>query len=707
MKPRLVQALALNLMGRYARHILTGSRYFWVCNWCKRGSSRREKASGSTMKEFRPFRLDMANECLWRRREQGDDERILLTPKAFEVLHCLVERAGRLVSHEEFLDLVWQGTVVQPQAVKKLILNLRNVLGDCAEKPVFIETLHRRGYRFIAPVTEESKRGPVLSIDESAPKIVGREGPLTELRRQLEKTLKAQRQIMFITGELGIGKTALADEFWRLAAGEIAGLLTARGQCLEGYGGKEAYYPVLEALAQLCGSSNGDSIVRILAARAPTMLGQLPSLPKPAQLEPRRRAPFSATRDRMLRETCDALDAIAAERPLLLVLEDLQWADYPTVDLISALARRRTPAKLFVIATKRALDAAEPEHPLRALKDELIAHGLCREIALQPLGAMEAAEFLAAQSRNAPLPEGLAEFIASNAEGNPLFMLALTEHLTERALISRDQGVWSLKVPLGEIAIEVPRKLRRMLETEIDSLTRQEREALEAASVVGTAFWASVAAAAGGLDPESIEETCEHLSRRHRILRPAGYQRLSDGRLYSRYEFVHALYREVCYHRRAPGSRAAIHRRIGQRLEDLFRDHLADVAAELAHHFEAGADWTRAVKYICIEAQNAGGRRTHPDASELFQHALDLSEHLQTSERVTAQLRILDMLAQNPTASKDPRGREFSRRHEALRGGHGLVSVPAATKIGTPLVLGSIATKQSRGTRSQRKQIRE
>ena len=240
-------------------------------------------------------------------------------------------------------------------------------------------------------------------------------------------------------------------------------------------------------------------------------------------------------------------------------------------------------------------------------------------------------------------------------------MLALMEHLTERALIILDQGVWSLKVPLGEIAIEVPRKLRRMLEAEIDSLTRQEQEALEAASISGIAFLAPVAAAAAGLDLESIEEIYERLSRRRHILRPAGYQRLSDGRFYSRYEFVHALYREVCYQRRAPGSRAAIHLRIGQQLEGLFPDHLADVAAELAHHFEAGADWTSAVKYICIEAQNAEGRHTLQNASELLQHALDLSEHLPTSERVTAQLGILHRLAQILTASNDPRARKFSK----------------------------------------------
>lgn len=96
------------------------------------------------MKDFPPFRLDLTNQCLWRRRNKGDDERILLPPKAFAVLRYLVEHAGRLVTHDELLDAVWPNTHIQPQAIKKLILDLRSALGDRASKRLFIETLHRR-----------------------------------------------------------------------------------------------------------------------------------------------------------------------------------------------------------------------------------------------------------------------------------------------------------------------------------------------------------------------------------------------------------------------------------------------------------------------------------------------------------------------------------------------------------------------------------
>ena len=114
------------------------------------------------MKEFPPFRLDTVNQCLWRHRDKRDDERILLTPKAFAVLHHLVEHPGRLVTHDELLDAVWPSTHLQPQAIKKCILEIRSALEDPAKEPLFIETLHRRGYRFIAPVSEGNGALPEL-----------------------------------------------------------------------------------------------------------------------------------------------------------------------------------------------------------------------------------------------------------------------------------------------------------------------------------------------------------------------------------------------------------------------------------------------------------------------------------------------------------------------------------------------------------------
>jgi DNA-binding winged helix-turn-helix (wHTH) protein len=112
------------------------------------------------MKEFPPFRLDPGNQCLWRRTEVGDDERIRLTPKAFAVLQYLVEHAGRLVTHIELLEAVWPETYVQPEVLKSHIFDVRRALGDRAKQPRFIETLARRGYQFIAAVREGGAADP-------------------------------------------------------------------------------------------------------------------------------------------------------------------------------------------------------------------------------------------------------------------------------------------------------------------------------------------------------------------------------------------------------------------------------------------------------------------------------------------------------------------------------------------------------------------
>ena len=348
-------------------------------------------------------------------------------------------------------------------------------------------------------------------------RLVGRERPLGELRDSLGRALRGQRQIVFITGEPGIGKTTLADEFQRQVT-ELPGLRIARGQCVEGYGGKEAYYPMLQALRELCHGPVGESVLQILAAEAPTWLVQFPALVKPEQREMLQREILGATRERMLREIGDLLETITADSPLLLIFEDLQWADHSTVDLISALARRRARAKLLLIVTKRPMDMV-PEHPLKVLRQDLLLHQLCREITLEALGEAEVAEYLSAESSGVTLPEGLAELLYRHSEGNPLFMVAALDHMTERGFLSRENGRWKLEVALDEIALEVPQKLRRMIEAQIDGLTPERQRVLETASVAGMVFSSAVCATAANLDPETFEELCEDLSRRHRIVR--------------------------------------------------------------------------------------------------------------------------------------------------------------------------------------------
>ncbi len=171
----------------------------------------------------------------------------------------------------------------------------------------------------------------------------------------------------------------------------------------EDYGGKEAYYPMLEALGGLCRGPGGESVIQTLAAEAPTWLVQFPALVKREQREMLQREILGATRERMLREIGDALETITSAGPLLQVFEDLQWVDYSTLDLISPLARRQVPAKLMLIATKRPVDMVIPEHPLKALKQDLLLHQMCRELTLEPLGEAEVAEYLAAESLRLPM----------------------------------------------------------------------------------------------------------------------------------------------------------------------------------------------------------------------------------------------------------------------------------------------------------------
>jgi DNA-binding winged helix-turn-helix (wHTH) protein len=425
------------------------------------------------MKVFPPFRLDTVNQCVWRLEDKGREERILLAPKAFSVLAYLVEHAGRLVTHDELLEAVWPGSVVEPQAVKKHVLRVRGALGDRPKNSRFIETVTKRGYRFIAPVSEPVASSPVVSGRAAQGTLAGpcslpgRRAALEELHEAWQRASSGERQIVVITGEPGIGKTALAEEFQRQVAVSDLSVRIARGQCMEGYGSKEPYGPMLDALGRLCRGPRAAAIVQILSAEAPTWLVQFPALLTREHRAMLQREILGATRERMLREIGDALESITTQTALLLVLEDLHWVDDSTVDLISALARRRAPAKLLLLATCRPLDLESSGHSMKALLPDLLVHRLCRTIDLTPLSAAEVEEYLGAQSPASRPPRGLSELVHRHSEGNPLFMVAALEHMAKRNFLTRADGRWQLHVLLEQIELEVPDDLRRMIEAQL------------------------------------------------------------------------------------------------------------------------------------------------------------------------------------------------------------------------------------------------
>lgn len=642
------------------------------------------------MAELSSFRLDPANQCLWRRTGAGEEERILLTPTEFGVLDHLVDHAGQLVTHRELLDAVWPGTAIEPQVVKNKIFHLRRVLEDEPKQPRYIETLPRRGYRFVGRL----ERSAMGEVDVPAPgsRLVGRASILAELWQGMRNASAGRVQVVFLTGEPGMGKTSLADEFQRQVAASNRAVRFGQGQCVEGFGSKEAFYPVLEAVGRLCRGPDGARVVDTLATEAPTWLVQFPALLTRQHRETLRQEILGATRERMLREICEALAAVSARSPLLLVLEDLHWGDSSTLDLISALARHRAPARIMLIATYRPSDVAGPASPLDALKCDLVARHLGREIAVPPLTEAEIARYLIRGESTATVPEELASLLHRHTEGNPLFMIAVLEHMLEAGLVEHERGRWRLRRPASEIAVQVPESLRQMIEAQIERLSAPEQRVLEVAAIAGMTFVAAIRAPAANLDPGFFDECCDALARRHHILRLAGTQELPDGQVVQRYEFVHALYREALYERQAPAPRAMLHRRGAERMEALFAASLDDVAPQLAHHFEQGADWTRAVKYLRRVAEVAGKQGAWERAKAYLEHALALAARLPPRERVVTEVGILDSLVGISLATLDPAAVRDSvtlLRERAAE--HGLIDVEvrALVEMAYPLAWSS------------------
>ena len=514
------------------------------------------------MREFPPFRLDSVNQCLWRHCDSSEDQRVLLTPKAYAVLLYLVDRAGRLVTQDELLEAVWPDTFVQPEVLKYQIADLRGALGDSAKRPSFIETLPRRGYRFIAAVREAESK-PAVTPSHAASGFVGRQRELASLWECFNNVLRGERQLIFITGEPGIGKTALLEEFVRETVEAAPNLRIARGHTVEGTGGSEAFYPVLDAVGQLCRGPDGTALVELLARHAPTWLVQFPGLVKPEHRERLQPEFLGVTRDRMLREIREALGAFATEKPVLYIFEDARWLDPSSLNLLSAFTHERLRAKEMVIITLRSPELPGADPALKRIKQELLVHNLGLEIQLGPISEAEVAVYLASGSPTSSLPEGFARLVYRRSEGNPLLMMATLDRMLEKGQVLHSEGKWKLTVPVEEIDFEVPETLRQLIEAQIDHLTMEEQRALEAASVAGTSFSAHVVAGVTGIDSDRLLELFETLSQRSRFIRTGPSQQLHDGSIVQLFDFVHAIYREVFYWRQTPTRRASLERRIG------------------------------------------------------------------------------------------------------------------------------------------------
>lgn len=506
-------------------------------------------------------------------RRQGT--RVPLRPKVFQVLTYLIEQRHRVVSREELLTHVWSAQCVNEEVLTSCIKAARRALGDSGQRQGMIQTVHGHGLRFVADVTVTASVlappaepvGPLrASVVPPLQPLAGRTAELTRLHQWYTAACQGQRQVAFITGEAGIGKTALVETFVA-QVGSRAEVCIGHGQCLEQHGPGEAYRPILEALSRLCRGPEGRHFLTWLRQHAPSWLAQMPALladPDRHTFAPQAQG---LTPARMLRELAEALEALTAERPLLLLLEDVHWSDVATLEWLAYVARRRDPARLLVLSTSRLGEASPEAHRCSTATRDLLGRGLAAEQRLGALAQPEVAAYATQRFGEGTLATELAPLLYQQTQGHPLFLVTMVEDLIQRGVLREGTAGWECTAALDAATVGVPEVLQRLIERQLERLAPAEQAIVEAASAVGEEFCAAAVAAGVGLDAKEVDTCCTSLARRGQFMSAHGSTIWPDGTVTGQYRFRHTLYQAVAQARLPVGNRLRLHQQIAWQRE--------------------------------------------------------------------------------------------------------------------------------------------
>lgn len=583
-----------------------------------------------------------------------------LEPQVFNVLAYLLEHHTRVISKDELLEHFWPQQFVSDVAVNQRVMAARKALGDNGRVQRYIKTVHGRGYRFVADVTrvESSLVAPSATTIATAmappaspglatlpPRLpetfVGRAAALEALQQDVLSALHGERQVVFLTGEAGIGKTTLVDALVANLASTMLWWI-GRGQCIDQYGAGEAYLPLLEALGQWCRGPDGHHLVALLRQQAPHWLLQMPAFLSPTEYDELQRRCSGTTRDRMLRELTESLETLSATYPLLVILEDLHWSDTATLDWLGSVARRRTPARLVVLGTYRPAEAHRREPAVWKVAEELQRQGHARVLPLPALPEAEVAAYVRHRFGDVVWSTGFAEMLYQRTQGHPFFFVTMVDACVRQGHVVAHPTGWAVHGELDTVRLDVPDSVRQLIERQLEEAQPDEQAVLVAASVAGAEFSAAAVAAALDQATEPVEVCCATLARHGQFLQLQGSAEWPDGTVAGRYGFRHALYHDVLYERIPLSQRLRWHRQIGLRMEAAYGLQTRDIAAELAMHFTRGRDHARAIRYLQHAADNALSRYANRAAIEHLTAGLALLHTLPSS--VTQQQHELAML---------------------------------------------------------------
>lgn len=695
------------------------------------------KSPQQVMLHFGTYHLDLARQRLWQ-----DGIALDLRPKAWQALLYLVQRPGELVTGDELLEMLWPQSDISPKTLTNLMGELRRVLGDDLSAPRVIQTVHRRGYRLIAPVRSGSvvpaaaasttaDMGVGTGAADAQPSglsanlstlgwgsasqhrprpLVGRAAELADIACLLGEASGGQRRMLLLAGDPGAGKTALIDAF--VAQLEPAGVLLGRGQCVEQVGEREAFGPVLGLLAHLTSGTGGRQAVPQLRRCAPTWLVQMPWLlgdgtgngdggaSDALQL---RRSLAGAGPGRMVREFCALVEALAEQAPLVLVLEDLHWADAATVDLLAAVAQSTAPARLLVLASHQPVEAALRSHPLVPTARRLQAQGRLQRLDLQALDAAAVRDLLDQRFQTPELTRQLGPLALQHSGGNPLFLSAALDHLIERGWVQpqpMDGEVaprWQLTVELHRLDLDLPEHLRLMVAARFEGLEPATLQMLQAASAIGMEFNVQLLEAASGQTALALESACHELARKQLFLRARPPSTWPDGSTGSAYGFLHDVYRRVLYEGLPLPVQQLMHRRVAERLEQGWGQRAPEVAGALASAYARAAQPEAAARVLEMAAVVSYQRFAAAEAAAALEASLqqldllpDSDERARTRTRLYLTLGPVSLAAHgmaHPRAlqsyqAAEALARRTGARREQLRGMLGACLVHAM--VGRP-----------------------
>jgi class 3 adenylate cyclase/DNA-binding CsgD family transcriptional regulator len=534
---------------------------------------------------------------------------------------------------------------------------------DCGEQQV--KNIARPIHVFRIPVAGREAPPVRARLAEAAPRrlaaaalmpaeafFVGRQRELETLHGAFDEACAGRGRIVMLAGEPGIGKTRTAQELAVHAAARDAMVLW--GRCNE-EAGAPPYWPWVQILGTALRDLDPDllsglgAIAGDIADIVPEIRELLPGLEPSARLgDP------SEARFRMFESIRQLFESLSRRRPLLLVLDDVHWADAPSLRLLEFLAPELGGTRLLLVGTYRATELSR-QHPLSNALGGLARTPRFTRINLVGLSAEEVQAFVADAGTAAP--SGLAPTLHSQTEGNPLFLREIVRFIEQSDAVRRADGA----LPS---AIRIPEGVTEVIGRRLNLLSAGTNEVLALASVIGRDFSGEVLArAAAPLDEDALLEALDEAVAAHII----------DETEPGQYRFTHNLVRMTLYDELRIARRRQYHRAVGNAVEALYRADLDPHLPELARHFQAAggdAEGERAIDYAVRAARRADALLAFEDAAQFFETALDAEERRGAGDRA-ARCRLLFELGDTLRKSGDlPRAR--ATLLEAAETAHGL-----------------------------------